>query len=476
MNVSILLILFLVGALATFLLGDKKASKVALGFSILPLLLTVYLMQLYYKGDYIGVSLLWIKNPEIYFQLYPDGLALSMVLLTVVLTPLIIVSSFGKQIENAKSFYALLLFMAFAMTGTFLASDGFLYYIFWELALLPIFFMILFWGNDSFENRKKATLKFFIYTFAGSLFMMAAFIYLYYRVGSFVFFKLYTFQFTPLEEALLFLAFFLAYAIKIPLVPFHSWQANTYAKAPTVGTMLLSGIMLKMGIYSVLRWQLPISGGFAREFQSVLIAISLVGVIYGGLLALQQKNLKKVLAYSSLSHVGLITAGCYTLNLNGMKGAVLQMLAHGLVIVGLFFVNAIIYRRWATRNIDEMGGIRSLSPVLATYFLLLVLASVALPGTFNFIGEFMVLYSLSQVQIIWAAIGGLTIILGAFYMLKTYQTSMLGNPEGKTFVGLSISEKAVLFIIVALIVVLGIYPTPVLDLITPSLQNIIKYI
>jgi NADH-quinone oxidoreductase subunit M len=338
---------------------------------------------------------------------------MAMVLLTTALTPLIIFSSFGNKFSNSKIFYALVLFMTFAMTGTFLAADGLLYYIFWELALIPIYFIVLIWGNGNANSRKKAVVKFFIYTLAGSLFMLVAFAYLYQKTNSFLLGNLFNLKLNSTEQFWIFSAFFLAYAIKIPIIPFHTWQAKVYQKAPTVGTMLLSGIMLKMGLYSIIRWQIQIAPLAAKTYMPYLIGISLAGVIYGSIVALRQKDLKKLLAYSSLAHVGLIAAGCYTLTLDGLSGAVYQMIAHGFVIVGLFFIAEIIYRRFETRKIIEMGGIRSQTPKFSSMFMILVLASVALPGTFNFIGEFTVLYSISQINIWFAVIGGTTIILGA---------------------------------------------------------------
>jgi NADH-quinone oxidoreductase subunit M len=366
--------------------------------------------------------------------------------------------------------------MSFAMGGTFLASDGLLYYVFWELALIPIYFIALIWGNGDLEERKKAVVKFFIYTLAGSLFMLVAFIYLYQQAGSFLLEDLYKLELSQTEQLWIFLAFFLAYAIKIPLIPFHTWQANVYQKAPTVGTMLLSGIMLKMGLYSVIRWQLPLTSLAAAEFKYIFIGLGIVGVIYGSIVALRQNDLKKLLAYSSLAHVGLIAAGTYTLTLDGLRGAVLQMIAHGFVVVGLFYAAEIIYRRYETRTISEMGGIRSQAPRLAGLFLLLVLASIALPTTFNFVGEFTVLYSLYQVNIVFAVLGGTTIILGAYYMLKMYQHAMLGETNAKIFTDITVNEGITMVAIIGVLFFFGMYPKPITDLITPSLEQILSQI
>lgn len=476
MDVTYLLIILLLGTFATFFSGDKWAPKVALFFGLASFATAVSLLNAYNLKQNINCLHVWISNPKIYFALQGDGLSLAMILLTTALIPVIIYSSFGNSFKNAKSLYALILFMTFAMCGTFLAADGLLYYIFWELALVPIYFIALLWGNGDAEQRKKAVVKFFIYTFAGSLFMLAAFAYLYQKTGSFLIGDLTRIMLTKWEQGWIFGAFFLAYAIKIPLIPFHSWQAAVYQKAPTVGTMLLSGIMLKMGLYSVLRWQIQIAPLAAKEYMYILIGLSIAGVIYGSIVALRQKDLKRLLAYSSLAHVGLIAAGCYTLTLDGLKGAVLQMMAHGFVIVGLFLIAEIIYRRYETRKIADMGGIRIQSPKFTSMFLILVLASVGLPLTFNFVGEFMVLFSLSQINLWFAILGGTTIILGAVYMLKMFQRVMLGETNAKTFKDVTFNEGLSLVALIAVLLFFGWYPKPITDLITPSLENIIANI
>ena len=476
MDVTYVLILLFVGALATYFSGDKMAAKVALFFGLASFGLSLYLLTLFNSGQPIDFVSSWITKPNISFALKADGLSIAMLLLTTALTPIILFSGFGNDFKNAKAIYALILFMSFAMVGTFLAADGLLYYIFWELSLIPIYFIALLWGNGDAEERKKAVVKFFIYTFAGSLFMLVAFVYLYGKAGNLLVENLYNLNLTATEQTWLFLAFFIAYAIKIPIIPFHTWQAKVYQKAPTVGTMLLSGIMLKMGLYSIIRWQLPIAPFAARHFMFTFIGLGIAGVIYGSIVALRQKDLKKLLAYSSLAHVGLIAAGIYTLTLDGLRGAVLQMIAHGFVVVGLFFVAEIIFRRYETRTIAEMGGIRAQAPKFTSQFLILVLASVALPSTFNFIGEFTVLYSLSQVNLLFAILGGTTIILGAYYMLKMFQQVMLGQTNTSVFKEVSFNEGLTLVVIIAVLFFFGLYPKPITDLITPSLENILIHI
>lgn len=476
MNVTLLLLLLLAGSIVTFLSGDKLASKIALLFSVSAFAFSLYLLMLFNEGENISYVSSWISKPNVTFALTADGLSLAMVLLTTALTPLILLSSFGTSFANSRNFYALVLFMSFAMIGTFLATDGLLYYIFWELALIPIYFIALIWGNGEAKKRKKAVLKFFIYTLAGSLFMLVAFAYLYSKAGSFMLNDLYQLRLSDTEQFWIFFAFFAAYAVKIPLIPFHTWQAKVYQKAPTVGTMLLSGIMLKMGLYSIIRWQLPIAPDAAKEYMPLVIGLGIAGVLYGSIVALRQKDLKKLLAYSSLAHVGLIAAGCYTLTADGLNGAVYQMIAHGFVIVGLFFAVDVIYRRYETRKVNELGGIRAQASKFSSMLMILVLASVALPGTYNFVGEFTVLYSLSQINIWFAIIGGTTIILSAYYMLKMYQNVMLGETNIKIFQDVSLNETIVFVTIIGFLLFFGFYPKPINELVNPAIENILAVI
>lgn len=476
MNVSFLLIVLLAGALVTYLAGNKWAGKIALLTSLFSLGTGICLWSHYNDHMDISFTQTWLNQPKLFVALSGDGLSLVMALLTVVLLPLIVLSTFGRQFENARSFYALILFMAFAMVGTFLAVDGLLYYIFWELALIPIYFIALIWGDGETESRQRAIVKFFIYTFAGSLFMLAAFAYMYSQTGSFLWNDLIAHAFTAQEQLWIFLGFFAAYAIKIPLIPFHTWQAKAYRYAPAAGTMLLSGIMLKMGIYSIIRWQLPIAPEAASTYQCWWIGLGVAGVIYGSLVALRQTDLKKLLAYSSLAHVGLITAGIYAMNGDGLRGAVMQMLAHGIVVVGLFFAGDIIAQRYGTYEIAEMGGIRSLAPRFASFFLIILMASVGLPGTFSFIGEFLLLFSLSQVHIGWVIAGGLTIILGAYYSLRMFQHVMLGPANARAFAALTTTEIITLTAVAALLLFFGLYPKPLMDLVTPTLEQILTII
>ncbi|MEB3801061.1 NADH-quinone oxidoreductase subunit M [Flavobacterium columnare] len=473
MNVSFLLVLLLFGSVATYLSGNKLAKMVALTFSLAATVFSFYTLNVFQRGINPSFIQQWIEYPNVYAALKVDGLSLVMILLSTTLTTIIVYSSFGNSFKNSKVFYSLVVFMNFAMVGTFLSADGLVYYIFWELALLPIYFIALLWGNGDVEERKRAIMKFFIFTLAGSLFMLAAFVYLFQKAGSLLLIDLYAIKLTEKEQFWIFLGFFLAYAIKIPIFPFHTWQANTYQKAPAVGTMLLSGIMLKMGLYSVIRWQLPLTPIAAKGMINILLGLSIIGVVYGSIVALKQRNLKKLLAYSSLAHVGLIAASTYTLSLDGLRGAVLQMIAHGFVVVGLFFAAEVIERRFNTQEIADMGGIRIQDTKFASLFMIIMLASVALPSTFNFIGEFTALYSIYNVNIGFAVVAGTTIILGAFYMLKMFQNVMLGEINAKSFAAVTVQEITVFVVLIVVLLFFGLYPKPINDLITPTLKEIV---
>ncbi len=473
-----LLILFfpLIASLLVFAAGNKLASKLALLFAVIELGITFYAYTIYrHSGaESFYVFKEWIANPKISFHLGLDGLSLLMVMLTNFLLPLIILSAFNRNIENAKAYFGLILLMQFALVGVFMAMDGLLYYIFWELALIPIYFIALRWGGP---NRVPVTLKFFIYTLAGSLLMLFGFIMLYHYnpEHSFNITELYNNTICSCNQSWLFWMFFLAFAIKIPIVPFHTWQADTYKEAPTQGTMLLSGIMLKMGTYSLIRWLLPIVPAGVAEWGPLAITLCVIGIVYASVIAIMQKDLKKLFAYSSLAHVGLIAAGIFALNIQGLQGSVVQMVAHGVNVVGLFFCADIIFNRTRSLQVDGLGGIRNVAPKFNTLFMIIVLGSVALPLTNGFIGEFLLLFGVYEYNTWLSVFAGLTIILGAVYMLRMFQKIMLGNTTESTsvFADLMWNEKIVLGVIAIVIFVMGIYPKPIFNLVAPTLQLIL---
>jgi len=470
----------LVAALLVFLAGNKQAKYVAFSAALMEFVASYFLKRSLAQSGLpsLAFSTQWITNPNISFSLSIDGLSILLILLTTFLIPLIIVTTYRKEIDNAKSFYALVLFMQFALIGVFAASDGFLFYIFWELALIPIYFIALLWGEGrDKEFRNRAIFKFFVYTLGGSLFMLLGFIWLYLKAGTFDINTLYNLSLSQTEQLYVFAGIFVAFAIKIPIVPFHTWQADTYKEAPSAGTMLLAGIMLKMGLYGLLRWLVPIVPLAVSIATPYVIALCVAGVVYGSIIAIRQADLKKLLAYSSLAHVGLIAAGIFTLTKEGFEGSVIQMVSHGINVVGLFFAAEIIYQRTGTFEIAKLGGIRNVAPKFSTAFMIVVLAAVGLPLTNSFIGEFLLLFGVYEYNTWLSILAGLTIILGAVYMLRMYQNVMLGETNQNTigFTDLHWSELAVFVPIIIAIFVLGVYPGPVLHIVQPALDNILTY-
>lgn len=422
----------------------------------------------------------WVASLGINFYAGIDGITLLLVLLTTLLTPLIILASFKQNYENPGSFYGLILFMEMALVGVFCALDGFLFYIFWEMALVPIYFICLRWGGI---NRGPVTLKFFIYTLAGSLIMLIGLIYLYLQTPdnhSFSIEALYSAgqNLTAYQQGIIFWAMFIAFAIKMPVFPFHTWQPDTYHTAPTAGTMLLSGIMLKMGIYGVIRWLIPVVPEGVDRWGSSAMTLSVIGIVYASFLAIIQKDLKRLVAYSSIAHVGLIAAGIFTLNKIGLQGAMIQMVSHGLVIVGLFYVIDIILSRTSTQDIASLGGIRTSAPTFNGVFLIILLASVALPLTSGFVGEFLLINAVFQYNFVSGTFAALTMILGAVYMLRSFQFTMLGESNTVTagFLDLDRQEKLVLYPIVILVILIGVYPAPLLKVTEVAVDDILLII
>ncbi len=477
-----LLLLFvpLVASLACLLFDKAKVKVFALGTSLINLGVMIYAFTLF-KSDMsyqFIVDYWWVKDLGISFKLGLDGISILLVALTNFLIPLIILSSFRIDYKNANAFYSLILFMQFALIGVFAALDGFLFYIFWELALIPIYFICLFWGG---EDRVRITLKFFIYTLAGSLLMLIGLIYIYLQtpgVHSFDINILYSTALSSADQSWLFWCFFIAFAIKIPIFPLHSWQADTYTDSPTQGTMLLSGIMLKMGLYGLIRWMIPFLPEGLAQWGNTAMILSIIGVVYASCMALVQKDFKRLIAYSSVAHVGLIAAGILSLTIQGMQGAMVQMLAHGVNVVGIFFIADIVFRRMKTRNLDELGGLANNTRVFTILYLIILLGSIALPLTNGFVGEFLLLNGVYQYDAWMATFAGLTVVLGAVYMLRSYQKVMLGEPHARSieFTGLHLTEKIVLVVVAFAIIVGGLYPKPILQTAGPALEDLLAQV
>jgi NADH-quinone oxidoreductase subunit M len=417
-----------------------------------------------------AVKLLWQNGLGMSFNVGVDGISLPLVLLTTTLVPLVILSSSDKNFNRPSLFYGLVLLMEAALIGVFTSFDILLFYIFWELALIPIYLICLIWGS---EKEGRITIKFFIYTLAGSLVMLVGIIYVYmssepgvtqpgFSINSFYALGQHL---DPRSQGFVFWAMFIAFAIKMPVFPFHTWQPETYTQAPTQGTMLLSGIMLKMGIYGVIRWLIPVVPDGVAMWGNVALILSVIGIVYASCIALVQNHMKTLVAYSSIAHVGLISAGVFTQTVEGIQGAMIQMFSHGLVVFGLFYIIDIIQHKAGSAQLKDLGGIRNVAPKFTTAFVIIMLGSVALPLTSGFVGEFLLINSLVQYQVWIGAIAGLTIILGAVYMLVMFQRTMSGEIKvSSQFTDLTAGEKIVLYPVVILIIVIGIYPAPLLSI------------
>jgi NADH-quinone oxidoreductase subunit M len=485
MIVGFLIFWPLLAAFLLLLVKGEQVKKAAFAFSLLELLVTGMAWYHYHQNpatDLLKMYGAWMPSLGINFDVAMDGIGVLLVFLTTLLVPFIILSSFGKSYKTPRAFYMLILLMQMALVGVFVAMDGFLFYIFWELALIPIYFICLLWGG---EGRARITFKFFIYTLFGSLFMLAALIYLYLHTSTPTGHSFHIDALTAAgsgmsaqAQAVFFFCMFLAFAIKMPIFPFHTWQPDTYVNAPAQGTMLLSGIMLKMGTFGLIRWILPIVPQAVHDWGFVAVSLSVISILYGSVLAITQKDFKRLIAYSSIAHVGLIAAGIIAFNVQGIEGGLVQMISHGINVVGLFIICDMITSRTGTSDISSLGGIRQVAPGFALIALLIVLGSVALPLTNGFVGEFLLINGLFQYKAAAAALGGLTIILGAVYMLRSYQKIMLGEKSALTlnFPEITFQEKMVLIPLVILIFFFGIYPKPLLQLAEPAVTALVhKY-
>lgn len=402
-----------------------------------------------------------------------DGISLVMLFITNGLIPIILLANYSRELASDRRFTSMLFFMQVGLIGVFLSFDGILFYLFWELTLLPIY-LIAYWYGDS--DRKAALLKFFIYTFFGSLFMLASLIGLKSMATSFAWEDLAAVELTAKMAFWLMGGFFLAFAIKVPLFPFHTWQPDTYTKAPMAGTMLLSGIMLKMALYGMIRWMIPLFPEALDCVTEPIIILGVIGVVYGAILAIKQNDMKRLFAYASISHVGLIAAGIMTFDKDTLSGSMIQMINHGLVAVGLFLAADIIERRVGTRQLDQLGGFAKQAPSFGFWFAALAFASVSVPFTSGFIGEFLLLKGLYSYHWLIGVIAGTTLILGAVYTFRAYQLSMYGPVTATAFEDLTWSEWLAFAIIMVVVVVLGICPQCVISFVEPSIASLIELV
>ena len=484
-----LLLLPLIGSVLVFAWKNPASKYLALGLAFAQMFLTFYMLSNFdFKPTVDGVLQYEINYPwsnyiksNLHFGI--DGMSMLMLLLTNILTPIIILSSFNEKPGYNNTFYGLILLMQFGLIGVFTSLDGLLFYIFWEVTLIPIWLIAGIWGQE--DKKIQFTTRFFVYTFVGSLFMLIGLIYVYNHSASFALTDLYNADLTSGAQTVIFWFIFFAFAVKLPIFPFHSWQADTYTYSPTQGSMLLAGIMLKMAVYGLLRWLLPITPepilGISGQ---IVLVLALIGVVHGALIAIIQNDSKRLIAYSSLSHVGLMTAGIMasailtmkgTLMIEGGEGALVQAFAHGINVVGLFFCADILYKRFKTRDIRQMGGLARVAPKFAVLFLVIVLGSIALPLTNGFVGEFILIKSIFDYSILAAVIGGTTMIFSSVYLFRFYGKAMFGEGDEEVLAtagDLTGVEFSVLASLVVFVIVLGIFPQPIIEMVNTPLKFI----
>ncbi|TMA79165.1 MAG: NADH-quinone oxidoreductase subunit M [Deltaproteobacteria bacterium] len=488
-NVLLSLIVWtpLVGALLVLLVPRDQpdgARRAAFAFSSLTFVLSLALWA-GFRADTADFQWIeqgaWVPSFGIQYILGVDGVSLFLVLLTTFLTPLVILFSFGDITTRVKEYFFFLLMLETGMLGAFLALDLFLFYVFWELMLIPMYFIIGVWGG---ARRIYASLKFLIYTLAASLLMLVAILYLVsvHAHGAAVTFdvrELYGTVLSPTEQLWLFTAFALAFAVKVPMFPLHTWLPDAHVEAPTGGSVILAGVLLKMGTYGFLRFAMPLFPDATRAATPLILALAVVGILYGAAVAMVQPDLKKLVAYSSVSHLGFVMLGLFAVNTIGVEGAIYQMLNHGLSTGALFLLVGVIYGRRHTRAIADFGGLWKPLPRYAAVFLVVMLSSIGLPGLNGFIGEFLILlgsFAANRAATVFAS-GGL--VLGAVYMLWMFQRVIFGplrHEENAHLQDLTGREIAVLAPVVAMIVVMGVYPRPFLRAMEPSVKALVARI
>ena len=414
---------------------------------------------------------------EMSYHVGIDGISLWLVILTTFMMPIAILSTWTAVEEKVKEYMICLLLLEVGMLGAFVSLDMFLFYIFWELMLIPMYFIIGIWGG---KNRVYATIKFFIYTMAGSLLMLVSLIVLYFKAGGgdFNVLRFYGLNLPPATQTWMFLAFAFAFAIKVPMFPFHTWLPDAHTEAPTAGSVILAAILLKMGTYGFVRFAMPLFPEATAQFTPLICVLSVIGIIYAALVAMVQEDVKKLVAYSSVAHLGFVMLGVFALNQQGVAGGMLQMLNHGVSTGALFLIVGFIYERRHTRLITDFGGLSKQMPVFATIFMIVTLSSIGLPGTNGFVGEFLVLIGAFESHIRWyAVIASSGVILSAVYMLWMFQRVMFGeltNPKNQKLKDLNTREVVIMVPLIILIFVMGVYPNPFIDRMAPSIDRMIQ--
>jgi len=477
---SIVIFLPLAAALLLVVL-PSSARRLLQGVSLLASLATFFIsLKLYCQfspgqGFSFQEVIPWIQSWNVYYRIGIDGVSLLLILLTTFTMPLVVLFSTGSIQKREKEYYIFLLLLETAMLGTFAALDLFLFYVFWEAMLIPMYFLIGVWGG---ERRIYAALKFFIYTMVGSVLMLAAIIYLYFQAGkSFDYTQWLQLSLPSSVQLLLFAAFALSFAIKVPMFPLHTWLPDAHVEAPTAGSVILAGILLKMGTYGFMRFAMPIFPAAVLEAAPFIALFAVIGIVYGALVSMVQPDIKKLIAYSSVSHLGFVMLGLMALTPQSVEGAVYQMLNHGISTGALFLLVGMIYDRRHTRLISEYGGIAKVMPVYTTLFLIVTFSSIALPGTNGFIGEFLILLGSFQTYPVLTVIGASAVILGAVYMLWMVQRVFFGalkNPKNENLKDLNLRELLVLLPLIVLIFWMGIFPKPFLNKMENSVGSFIE--
>ena len=461
---------------------ERGIQRAALAFALVPFVLSLVLLARFQAGV-AGFQLeeraAWIPAWGIGYHVGVDGVSLFLVLLTTFLTPLVVLAAWGDVHKRAKEYFVLFLLLETGMLGALVAIDVFLFYVFWEVMLVPMYLLIGVWGGP---RRVYAAMKFVLFTMVGSLPMLVAIVYCAWRTKSgggtlsFDYERFLGLSLTPVEQLWCFAAFALAFAIKVPLFPVHTWLPDAHVEAPTGGSVILAGVLLKMGTYGLLRFAMPLFPAAVHEAAPLLVALAVIGIVYGALVAVVQPDVKKLVAYSSVSHLGFCVLGLFGLTTTAVAGSVYQMLNHGLSTGGLFLLVGMIYERRHTRQISAFGGLWKIVPVYSVAFLLVMLASVGLPGLNGFVGEFLILLGSFPTWPWPTAIATSGVVLGALYLLWMYQRVIFGpvvHDENRTLADLSGRELAVITPVIAMCVVMGLYPGPFLSRIEPSVERIL---
>lgn len=460
----------LLTGLAGFLIKDEKYAK---GWAVVSSLVTLAVsligVAMFNKSGTLQFTAEWLPALGSKFSLKADGMGQMLCLLTAIAFPVIFIATWKNHYKNPNSFYALMLLSQAGLMGVFIAADALLFYFFWELALIPVYFLCSIWGG---ERRIAVTFKFFIYTFVGSLLMLVGLIYVYLQTPdqSFALESFYALQLTSGQQQLIFWLLFLAFAIKMPIFPFHTWQPDTYEQSPTAVTMVLSGVMVKMGVFGLIKWVIPVVPLASWIYGDRISIFAIISILYASLIAIRQDDLKRFVAYSSIAHIGLMCLAVFATNNSSMQGVMIQMFNHGINIIGLWIVVDLIEQKYGTRKMSQLGGLARQAPGLAILLVIVALANVALPLTNAFVGEFMMfngIFSSSATQFgfIFMALAGLSIILSAWYTLNMIQRVFYGSGTRVTAGGdISLSAKVAMVVLVIIIIAVGVYPSMILDI------------